>query len=65
VDERKAGRDAHQVGETADGRPGLLRCRDCKAYMLYGPEVCSYCLSERLERVSPDEKGETRSLGPQ
>jgi hypothetical protein len=47
-----------------DGRRSLLLCRDCKAYTLYGPEVCSYCLSERLEWLSPDQEEDTQPMGP-
>lgn len=45
-------------------KPRLLRCRDCKAYTLYGPEVCSYCLSEHLEWLSPGHKEREQLRGP-
>jgi uncharacterized OB-fold protein len=63
ADEREPAGKHRRMGEAPDGRQGLLRCRDCKAYAFYGSEVCSYCLSEHLEWVSPEE-GANRPLGP-
>lgn len=33
-------------------RLALQRCRDCRALMMYGPAICSFCLSEHLESAS-------------
>jgi hypothetical protein len=48
-------REPPPTGLPRDGRPArkpkLQRCRDCREYEVYGPAICSYCLSERLEWV--------------
>jgi hypothetical protein len=63
-DERRPRERQQRRNEMPDGRRSLLLCRDCKAYTLYGPEVCSYCLSERLEWLSPDQEEDTQPMGP-
>jgi uncharacterized OB-fold protein len=60
MDERKPGRPHEPREKATAGRPGLQRCRDCKMYMLYGPDICSYCLSEHFEWVSADPEEEDR-----
>ncbi len=64
MDERRPRERYQRRGQTLDGRPGLLQCRDCKAYMMYGPEICSYCLSEHLVVASSDQEDD-QSREPQ
>lgn len=64
ADERKHRRLGQPRNRPPGDMPRLQRCRDCRAYMLYGPDICSYCLSEHLEWSLDDETEEDRSLGP-
>jgi len=65
MDERKPGRLDQLGREMYDGRLSPQCCSGCWAYMSYGPEICSDCLSENPERVSPDTKGEGQSRAAQ
>ncbi len=50
-----------------DGMPALdlpfQRCRDCRAPVVYGPAICSFCLSEHVEWVLAEREGEGRWRG--
>ncbi len=58
MDERKLMRLGQPEDEMYDGRLSPQSCSGCRAYMSYGPEICSYCLSEHLEWPSPDQDEE-------
>jgi hypothetical protein len=64
MDERKPGRLDQPGHKMYDGRLSPQCCGGCWAYMSYGPEICSHCLSEDPEWVSPGQEKDAKSLGP-
>ncbi len=65
TDDRKPPRaDPPQDGSPA-GKPRMQRCRDCREYLLYGPAICSFCLSDHVEWVSDARQREVDPREPE
>ncbi len=59
-------REPPPAGPPQDGPPaGKPRCRDCREYLLYGPAICSFCLSDHVEWVSDARQREVDPEGPE